>query len=43
MAAALSYLKAREVREKRWRYAGGVVGAVLLFAFGCYSVNQLVA
>lgn len=42
LAAALGYLKALDVRENRWRFAYGIVGAVLLFAFGCYSVYRLV-
>lgn len=43
LAAILSFLKALNVRENRWRFAYGIAGALFLIGIGCYSVYRLIA
>jgi hypothetical protein len=38
MAATLSILKAFDVRDKKWKFLGGILSALVLFAAGCAAV-----
>jgi 4-amino-4-deoxy-L-arabinose transferase-like glycosyltransferase len=38
LAAVLSVLKAYDVHEKKWKFLGGILSALLLFVTGCAAV-----
>ena len=38
LTAVLSVLKAYDVRDKRWKFLGGILSALVLFVTGCAAV-----
>jgi hypothetical protein len=43
LVAIRDCLKALYMREKRWQFISGIVGALFFIGIGCYSVYRLIA